>query len=454
MPPPTSTPGRFRFVIVALLFLVTSINYADRSILAITAPVMAKDLGIDALALGWVFSAFGWAYVIAQVPGGWLLDRFGSRRVYFCSILLWSAVTAAQSLLSFGSGYSVLVALFILRLMIGFAEAPAFPGNARVVAAWFPARERGTASAIFNSAQYFATVLFAPLMGWITHAMGWPWTYGVMGALGILVAFVWLKVMQDPARHPRVGPAELKLIVDGGGMADLDGAPRAARQRFTLQQIKVLFTDRSMIGLYIGQFAINTLTYFFITWFPVYLVQQRGLTLVQAGFAASLPAICGFAGGVLGGVWSDQLLRSGSSLTRARKVPVITGMLVSLAILGCNYVDSPAMVLVFMSIAFFGKGIGALGWAVMADVAPRQLAGLSGGIFNTFGNLSSIVTPIVIGAIVQFTGSFDMALVFVAANALLAVFSFLFVIGQIRRIEIAPVATPSFTNTSTPGSPS
>ena len=168
----------------------------------------------------------------------------------------------------------------------------------------------------------------------------------------------------------------------------------------------------------------------------------------------SLPAICGFAGGVLGGVWSDQLLRSGSSLTRARKVPVITGMLVSLAILGCNYVDSPAMVLVFMSIAFFGKGIGALGWAVMADVAPRQLAGLSGGIFNTFGNLSSIVTPIVIGAIVQFTGSFDMALVFVAANALLAVFSFLFVIGQIRRIEIAPVATPSFTNTSTPGSPS
>lgn len=445
-----ATTGRFRYTIVALLFLVTSINYADRSILAITAPVLAKDLGIDALALGWVFSAFGWAYVIAQVPGGWLLDRFGSRRVYFWSILLWSLVTAAQSLLSFGGGAAALTSLFVLRLLVGFAEAPAFPGNARVVAAWFPARERGTASAIFNSAQYFATVLFAPLMGWITHVLGWPWTYGFMGALGILVAVLWLKLMQDPARHPRVGAAELRLIIDGGGMADLDGA-RQVRRRFTWPQIKVLFTDRSMIGLYIGQFAINTLTYFFITWFPVYLVQQRGLSLVQAGFAASLPAICGFAGGVMGGVWSDQLLRGGASLTRARKVPVVTGMLVSLAILGCNYVDSPAMVLLFMSIAFFGKGIGALGWAVMADVAPRELAGLSGGIFNTFGNLSSIITPIVIGAIVQVTGSFDMALVFVAANALLAVVAFLFVIGELRRIEIA-AAVPSSATSFIPGS--
>jgi ACS family glucarate transporter-like MFS transporter len=128
-------------------------------------------------------------------------------------------------------------------------------------------------------------------------------------------------------------------------------------------------------------------------------------------------------------------------------------MLISLTIVGCNYVDSPALVLVFMSVAFFGKGVGALGWAIMADVAPRQLAGLSGGIFNTFGNMSSIVTPIVIGAIVHVTGSFDMALVFVAANALLAVASFLLVIGDLRRIEIAPAAGPPAVP-STPGFPS
>lgn len=447
----TPAAGRFRYAIVALLFVVTSINYADRAILSITAPVLAKNLGIDALSLGWIFSAFGWAYVAAQVPGGWLLDRFGSRRVYFASILLWSLVTAAQGLLVYSSGTSAIVMLFALRLVVGMAEAPAFPGNARIVAAWFPARERGTATAIFNSAQYFATVLFAPLMGWITHAFGWPWTYAVMGSLGVLVSLVWLGLMHDPARHPRVGPAELKLIAVGGGIADLD-APRAGtRQRFTFQQIRVLFTDRSMIGLYVGQFAITTLTYFFITWFPVYLVQQRGMSIMEAGFSASLPAICGFAGGVLGGVWSDHLLRRGASLTRARKTPIVAGMLISIAIVGCNYVDSPALVLVFMSIAFFGKGIGALGWAVMADMAPRQLAGLSGGIFNSFGNLSSIITPVVIGAIVQFTGSFEMALVFVAANALLAVASFLFVIGQIRRVEIAP-PSPTPAVSPTPGS--
>jgi MFS transporter, ACS family, glucarate transporter len=429
-------PGRVRYGIVALLFLVTSINYADRSILAITAPVLSKDLGIDALAMGWVFSAFGWAYVIAQVPSGWLLDRFGSRRVYFVSLLLWSLLTAAGGLLAFSSAAMAITLLFMLRFMVGLAESPAFPGNARIVAAWFPAQERGTASAVFNSAQYFATVLFAPLMGWITQSFGWPWTYGFMGGVGILVSLLWLRVIHDPARHPSVGAAELKLIVDGGGMADLDGAPKSGRQRPTWRQVRVLFTDRNMIGIYIGQFAINALTYFFITWFPVYLVQERGLSLVQAGFSASLPAICGFVGGVLGGVWSDALLRRGTSLTWSRKTPVITGMLLSIAIIGCNYVDTAGMVLLFMSIAFFGKGIGALGWAIMSDVAPRQMAGLSGGIFNTFGNLSSISTPIVIGAIVQYTQSFDLALVFIAANALLAVASFLFVIRSLRRIEV------------------
>ena len=159
------------------------------------------------------------------------------------------------------------------------------------------------------------------------------------------------------------------------------------------------------------------------------------MTIMKAGIFASAPAICGFFGGVLGGVWSDWLLRRGYSLTIARKVPVVSGMLVSLAIVACNYVDTNTLVLLFMSIAFFGKGIGALGWAVIADVAPRKSAGLSGGLFNMVGNLSSILTPIIIGGILKSTGSFKLALVFVACNALLAAFSYLFVAGKIERIE-------------------
>lgn len=156
-----------RYWIVVMLFIVTSFNYGDRATLSIAGSEMAKDIGLDPVGMGYVFSAFSWAYVIGQIPGGWLLDRFGSKRVYFWSIFIWSMFTLLQGFVDIFSGFGIIVALFTLRFLVGLAEAPSFPGNSRIVAAWFPAQERGTAVSIFNSAQYFATVIFAPIMGWL-----------------------------------------------------------------------------------------------------------------------------------------------------------------------------------------------------------------------------------------------------------------------------------------------
>ena len=150
-----------RYWIVVMLFIVTSFNYGDRATLSIAGSEMAKDIGLDPVGMGYVFSAFSWAYVIGQIPGGWLLDRFGSKRVYFWSIFIWSMFTLLQGFVDIFSGFGIIVALFTLRFLVGLAEAPSFPGNSRIVAAWFPAQERGTAVSIFNSAQYFATVIFA-----------------------------------------------------------------------------------------------------------------------------------------------------------------------------------------------------------------------------------------------------------------------------------------------------
>jgi ACS family glucarate transporter-like MFS transporter len=204
----------------------------------------------------------------------------------------------------------------------------------------------------------------------------------------------------------------------------------------TLHYLGQLIGNRMMLGIYLGQYCINTLTYFFITWFPVYLVQQRGMSILNAGLVASIPAICGFTGGVLGGVWSDLMLRRGWSLTAARKTPIVIGMLLSVSMIICNYVDAPWLVVLIMALAFFGKGIGALGWAVLSDACPKEIAGLSGGLFNMFGNISSITTPIVIGYIIQYTGSFNGALVFVGANAFVAAVSFLAIVGEIKRLEL------------------
>src|SRR5208283_283499 len=160
-----------------------------------------------------------------------------------------------------------------------------------------------------------------------------------------------------------------------------------------------------MIGIYLGQYCITTLTCFFITWFPIYLMEQRHMSILKAGLYASFPAVAGFLGGILGGVISDSLLRNGYSLTFARKTPIVVGMLVATSMIACNYIDAEWLVIAIMTLSFFGKGIGALGWAVVSDTSPKEISGLNGGVFNTIGNSAAITTPLVIGYLVAATGS-------------------------------------------------
>ncbi|MGW5749343.1 MFS transporter [Nocardia rhamnosiphila] len=435
--------GRTRYLILAMLFLVTTINYADRSTLSIAGDSMQDQLHISSSELGLLFSAFSWSYLIAQIPGGWLLDRFGSKKVYGLAIFLWSVFTMMQGAIGFFAGAAIFL-LFILRFAVGLAEAPSFPGNSRIVAAWFPTKERGFASALFNSAQYFATVAFAPLMGWLVTAMGWEHVFTVVGGVGVVLAIVWTKVIYAPRSHPRVQEAELDYISAGGALVEMD-APTTEQQQQTkevtsgkqnLRHIGTLLKNRTTLGVFVGQYFINTITWFFLTWFPVYLVQERGMSILEVGFVASLPALCGFGGGVLGGWLSDRLAQRGVGLTAARKIPIVVGLLLSTSIIVCNYVTASWPVVLIMSLAFFGKGLGALGWAVMSDVAPRQIAGLAGGVFNTFGAVAGIVTPLVIGYILDVTGSFDLALTFVSLCAAMAVVSYLVIVREIKRVEL------------------
>lgn len=427
--------GRVRFSIVAMLFLVTAVTFADRSSMSIAGAALQADLGIDAVTLGYIFSAFGWAYVVAQIPGGWLFDRFDVKRVYGIALLSWSALTFAQGFVGFLPVAWTVASLFLLRVAVGLAAAPCFPGNARIIAAWFPSAERATATAVSGSAQYCSTALFAPLMGWVVQAFGWQQVFIVLGCFGFALCFLWARTIHSPRLHPRIGAAEFAHIERGGGLLDLTPLPATGkpRQRGHLWQ---LLSQRTLLGIYAGQYLSNATTYFLLTWFPVYLVQERGMTLIGAGFAAALPAISGFVGSLAGGMLSDALVRRGYSLTLARKLPIVTGMTLSASIGLCVFADSDAAVLALMALAFFGKGFGTLGWTLVADTSPRQIVGLSGGLFNSFGNLAAITTPIIVGYLVSRSGSFDLALAYVAANSLLAVFCYLLVVGRIQRIEL------------------
>lgn len=435
--------GHVRFVALGLITIVLALSTGDRATLSVAGPHMSKDLGIDPVGMGWLFSSFAWAYVLGQLPAGWLADRLGARMAILLGLVLWSSCTFLMS--GVGLTAAPFLLLLVLRFLLGVFETPVGPASGRVIAAWFPSTERGVAGAIFNSAQYVSLVIFTPLMGWLDHSFGWAHIFSVMGGLGLLLAAAWALLYQAPADHKSVSPAELDYIKAGGALVNLGAAPvsgTTAPVTPGLAGLGALFRSRMLVGIFIAQYCITAITWFFVSWFPSYLVKGRGFTILEAGFIAALPAICGCIGGVSTGFISDWLLRRTGSLTIARKTPITIGLALSAAMIGCNYTDSGTLVIVLMSLAFFGKGFGSLGWTVVADTAPKEMIGLTGGVFNGLGNVAGIVTPLVIGYLLQSSGSFNSALVYVGAHGLLAIASYWIIVGPIRRFEV-PTSHPA-----------
>ncbi|PKC43987.1 glucarate transporter [Pantoea ananatis BRT98] len=423
---------KVRYSILLFLFLATVFNYADRATLSVVAPFMSQELGFDPEAMGLAFSAFGIAYVIMQLPGGWLLDRYGARMVYGCALIGWSLVTMLQGTIYLYA--SPLIVLVILRLLMGAIEAPAFPANSRLSVQWFPNKERGFVTSIYQSAQYISLGIITPLMTIILHNLSWHYVFYYIGAIGVILGIVWLFKVRDPLQHPKVNQEEIEYIRDGGGEPALGS--KKAQEKITLAQFKSVCINRMMICVYIGQFCVTSITWFFLTWFPTYLYQAKGMSILKVGFIASIPAIAGFVGGLLGGVFSDALLKRGYSLTVARKLPVICGMLLSCVIVIANYTSSEIVVVAAMSVAFFAKGFGNLGWCVLSDTSPKEVLGIAGGVFNMCGNMASIVTPLVIGIILANTQSFDYAILYVGSMGLLGLISYLFIVGPLERITL------------------
>ncbi|HTW79467.1 MAG TPA: MFS transporter [Terracidiphilus sp.] len=434
---------RIRYLIICILFAVSCFSFADRAALSQAASAMPKDMQLNAERMGYLLSAFGWAYALGQLPSGGLLDRFGSKRVYGISIILWSLFAFLTGCSGYLKASFVFTAIVVLRVLSGLAQSPVFPGNGRIVAAWFPTSERGRASAIFNSAQYFALPIFAPLFGWLIYRAGWQSCFWFMGLLGGMLTLVWFTNIYGAKEHPRISPAEVRLIESGGGLVNTDAQASAKKNTLTWATVKLLLSYRMLVGVYIGQYCINTLTWFFLTWFPLYLAQARHISVLKLGFFAAVPGLCGGVGGILGGVISDRLLLSGCSLSLARKLPIMAGMALSMTMVACNYAHSQSVMLLWMSISFFGKGIGALGWTVISDTSPRGMVGMNGAVFNLFGNTAGITTPLIIGYIVAKTHSYNGALIFVSLIAFCAILSYGPIVGEIKRIELRSTASAS-----------
>ena len=414
------------FPMLALVAIATMVNYLDRTVLGIAAPYLTKELGLTAASLGVVFSAFSWSYALLQIPGGIFLDRYGTRVTYTLALTLWSAFTGAMGVV--GS----LTGLVATRIGVGTFEAPCFPANSRILATWFPQQERARANSIYSVGQYAGIAFLSVPLFWITQQFGWRSLFFLAGGFGVALGLTFWWIYREPSESTAANAAEIAHIEAGGG-----GEYRGAPVRFSLSQVAWLLKHRQVLGASIGQFGGNSTQVFFVTWFPTYLVTARGMDFLKAGTMAMLPYIGASLGVLVAGQLSDDLLKRPGSANLARKLPIVGGMLLASTIVAANFVpaDANLLVVAIMSVAFFGQGMTNLGWTVISDVAPKELIGLTAGIFNFSANLAGIVTPLVIGFAFQSTGSFFGPLVYIAVVAILGALAYSVVLGDIRRLE-------------------
>jgi ACS family D-galactonate transporter-like MFS transporter len=406
-----------------MLFVTIAINYLDRSNLSVAAPGLAGELHFDPRRMGLVFSAFGWAYVLLQIPGGWLADRLSLRGLYALACLLWSVATVLQG---FAGSF---LGLFAMRLLLGAFEAPSFPICSRVVTAWFPERERAGATGCYVAGEFVGLAFLTPVLMLAQQRFGWQSVFILTGCLGLAWSGVWYLLYRDPDRSGRVNAAELELIGGGPG-----GGREAPRLRPSWSDLGTVLRHRQLWGIYAGQYANSSMLWFFLTWFPTYLVRYRHFNLTQAGFLGALPFLAAFFGALAGGVVSDFLVRRGVSPTVARKTPLVGGLLLSTAIVGANHAASPQGVVLFLSIALFGTGCASINWALVSLLAPARLVGLTAGVFNFLGNLPSITVPIIVSMLVT-GGDFAPALVFMSGVAFAGALAFTFLVGRVERVE-------------------
>jgi ACS family D-galactonate transporter-like MFS transporter len=416
------------FPVLALVAIATMVNYLDRTVLGIAAPFLTKELGLTAASLGIVFSAFSWSYALLQIPGGIFLDRFGTRITYSLALTLWSGFTAFMGVIN------SLPMLLVTRVGVGIFEAPCFPANSRILATWFPQNERARANSIYSVGQYAGIAFLSVPLFWVTQQFGWRGLFFLAGGFGIALGVMFWVFYREPSADPHVGADELALIEKGGG-----GEFKGARVAFSWSDIGKLLRHRQIVGASIGQFGGNSTQVFFVTWFPTYLVNVRGMSFLNAGMMTMLPYIGASIGVLVAGQVSDRILKRTGSANLARKLPIVGGMLLASTIVIANFIPagSDALVIAIMSVAFFGQGMTNLGWTVISDVAPKELIGLTAGIFNFSANLAGIVTPLVIGYAYQSSGSFFGPLIYIGVVALIGAFSYSVILGDIHRLEVS-----------------
>jgi len=416
-------PGRW--AIAFLLAVGVIVNFFDRINLAVSQQALHDSFGLTLISFGYLSSAFSWSYAAMQVPVGILLDRLGVRRVVRISAFLWSVASFCAALSPGLSG------LFAARLLLGVAESPTFPANAKAIGQWFPEQERSLAISITDSAAKLSSGIGVPLIGILLLHFGWRWSFAATGFASLLYFALFYRSYHDPVETPPAGPELSNPRNDPRESPSTDRVPLG----YLLRQQKVY-------GLAIGWGAYNYTFFLLLAWLPTYLSSAMNVNLLHSVLYTGVPwifaAITDF---VVGGWLVDFLIERGSNATRVRQTVLLLGMSLGLAIWGAAHAHTPVAAVLWISLTLGGLAAAApVAWTVPSLIAPSGSVGTVAAIANFCGQLFAISAPIITGYIVSATHSFAAAFAVATAVLLMGIASYAMLLGRIERIpELVPV---------------
>lgn len=384
----------FRWYVLVLISLMYMITYMDRSNISVAAPAIAKEFGLSKTEVGLVFSAFAWAYAAGQVPGGWLADVFGPKKILLFIVPFWSLMTAATA---WAQGT---VSLFIVRFVFGLGEAGAFPTASRAMQLWFPKSERGFVQGVTHCFSRLAIAVTPLIAVLIMNAWGWRSIFYIFALLGIAWALVFLVSYRNrPEDEGRVNAAELAYIRD---ISPSEGTTRSSTQLRSEVPWRTIFTSPNMwfIALAYGCFFYGS--YFYVSWFPTYLLEFRHLSPQSVGLLASLPLISAMIGDVVGGVLTDHILRKTGNIKFARRAVAAPGMfLAALLLIPAATTDSAVTAILCLTASnFFLELVLGPAWAVPMDVGGTS-SGTVTAVMNMVGAVGASISPLVFGMLVE-----------------------------------------------------
>lgn len=404
----------YRIKLIMVLFVCMVIMGLDRSSVSVAAPIMMEELGIAPSQMGLLLSAFFWTYTLCNIPAGRLADRFGAKKVLAGAAAIWSIASALTGCMS------NLIGLMAARMGVGVGEAGVFPTMAKIAAEQFPGRERATATGCYLAGARLGYALTPVVIGFLIAQFNWRLAFIITGVGSLLFCMFWFFWYDEQKGRvfAKSVDAEIEL------------------EKQIVPWLKLL-TNRNILGLFVAKFGANYLYFMFLTWIPSYLVMERGFSILEMGFYASLPFVVAFITQPLTGFVSDFIIRRGFSKTLARKGVLVIAQALSVTIIAVAFVDDPMIAILILTVNIAAAStIGGMMQTMASEIAPFGMAATVTGAMNTVGAIAGVLAPTLTGIIVEMTGSFQMALLVAGGLIVLAAVIILFVIQKIEPIRL------------------